>query len=731
MAENAFIEFPRSRGILWDRSPRSHPRFLRSKDVLPSLFVGPGTVRPFLQQLMQSSATNSTLEKVISVRHVSELADDDLKALKARSLKTAVLPNYVLDVCDGGHHSQGGQSEPKKAGVNKDMCLTIPIVMRDVEQVQGPFGANATAQLISNLGKSIRSAREFSLRSCVRIRATGAQSLVEGGSGSSGGSLKGSFRFEAVLPDVSFQLVSVNPLPVLPTPLSLSLCRQAHAAGPKMGFLTLNQMRKAVPLLETDLALPAVPVVGVWAVAPCGGGDSPLEHPVVWAAALRFLGSELVRERVWVAPKTFLLALFDPMGESAPSSSSSIRDGQASPRFFEVTWVQPPVPDAQVPLALRSLDEFLVLDFSMDLLAEGGDDGSACPAAMGCFRQLTRTDHLATLRDAGEILLPGSTANTATRSFEVPASMTRAQDAGALANRMAVAASWSPALALEGATPVPRIVVPVPLPSLAAAPAHVDPASEQASFRSTTSTHGHGHGHGIPSEIILAQQMQIDALRNQVDELRRIVMAMGSAGGSGSGSGSGSMRDAAMQDFHTAAPLKAPTLSADPVVVEASTCMSEQSAASRASAFSMQLSDDDDESTVLRRERGDPGAPSAGGMEGVSELGSCVMGAEDVTTAPMNYLDAPSIPNIDQGSGRLTAACDGDEAPDLKFDDGDEDYSGLGAKDLKAGLSVSLEAFMPSMALPSSITLDLRPDYVAGVLEEESESILAIQAKYR
>jgi hypothetical protein len=694
---------------------------------------------------MQSSAAHSTLEKVISVRHISELSSDDLKALKARSLKTAVLPNYVLDVCDGGHHSQGGQSGPKKAGANKDMCLTIPINMRDVEQVQSPFGATATAQLISNLGKSIRSAREFSLRSCIRIRATGAQSQVEGGSG---GALKGSFRFEAVLPDVSFQLVAVNPLPVLPTPLSLSLCRQAHAAGPKMGFLTLNQMRKAVPLLETDLALPAVPVVGVWAVAPCGSGDSPLEHPVVWAAALRFLGSELVRERVWVAPKTFLLALFDPMGESAPSSSS-IRDGQASPRFFETTWVQPPVPDAQVPLALRSLDEFLVLDFSMDLLAEGGDDGSACPAAMGCFRQLTRTDHLATLRDAGEILLPGSTANTAartvaaaasaagsaattpplaaTRSFEVPASATR------MRTQEAVASSWSPALALEGATPVPRIVVPVPLPSLAATPADVEPTSEQVSFRSTTSTHCPGHGHGIPSEIILAQQMQIDALRNQVDELRRIVMTMGVGGGFGSGPGSMHdtvMRDAAMQDFHTAAPLKAPTLSADPVVVEATTCMSEQSAASRASAFSMQLSDDD-ESTVLRRERGDPGAPSPGGMEGVSELGSSVMGADEVTSAPMNYLDAPSIPNIDQESGRLTTACDGDEAADLKFDDGDEDYSGLGAMDPKPGMSVSLEAFMPSMALPSSIMLDLRPDYIAGGLEEESESILAIQAKYR
>jgi len=746
----AYIEFPKSRGILWDRSARSHPRFLRSKDVLPSLLIGPGSVRSFLAQLQERGAGDTdvkTLEKVVTISHVSELYEDDLKALKQRSLKTALLPNYVLELCDGSKDERG--KTPKE----KDLCLTIPISIRDLDEVQRPFDPKGTAQLIRNLGKTIRGSREFSIRSCVRVRATGCVS--RGGDGG----LSGSLRFEAIVPDVTFQLVAVNPLPVLSTPLSLSLCRKAHSAGPKMGFLTLNQMRKAVPLLETDPALPMVPVVGVWVTVPPG---QSIEHPLVWGALLRFLGSDMVKERVWVAPHTFLLAVFGG-GDSGNSRSDGSTSASASgPNFYEVAWVQPPLPGACVPLALTRLDEFIVLDFSMDISVQG-DDSWSCPAALGCFRQLTRTDHLSSLRETAEILQPGSTAAAATaataaarvqgrpsppstvaRSHELLPHARRAcgDNAASLANRFAVASSWSPVM--EGATPVPRVTIPLPSEPLGEASSkHVDVHSSRTEMDAVTlkSTNSNSNsaqsstypsanvGTGVPSEIVLAQQMQIDALRKEVEELRRIVLAIGSAGGAGSAPGAVDALNTAEAPSESSSGLgnamggprlNAPTLSAEPA--EMSTCLSARSACS----FSMQLSDDT--GAVVFRKGTDLND------EAVSELetsASSVVPVAGHEQGSIIYLEPPSIPNIDELSGRFLSSS-GNVDDGLNFDDGDDEKSDIPMPHQgQTGLSASLEAFMPSMVLPASISVDLRSDVRPGSqIEEESESILAIQAKY-
>lgn len=95
----------------------------------------------------------------------------------------------------------------------------------------------------------------------------------------------------------------------------------------------------------------------------------------------------------------------------------------------------------------------------------------------------------------------------------------------------------------------------------------------------------------------------------------------------------------------------------------------------------------------------------------------------------VTYLEPPSIPNIDELSGRLASENAGEH---LNFDNGDDEKSDMPIPgEGQTGLSASLEAFMPSMALPASISVDLRSDMGPGSqVEEESESILAIQAKY-
>lgn len=722
-AENAFIEFPKSRGILWDRQARSPPKFLRAEEVLPSLLLGPSIVRPFLQQLMKGDGTDLTVEKVVSVTPSECLADDDLKALRQRSLKTAILPKYVLDMCDS-----------RRDGMDNDMCLTIPISLRPAEQVQQPFDARGTAQLMSNLGKSVRSARDFSLRSCIRIRANGSPARVDG-------QLKGSLRFEAVMPDVSFQLVAVNPLAMLPTPLSLSLSRQVHAAGPRMGFLTLNQMRKCVPLLETDPALSAVPLVGVWCVGVPGiSPEAMLDHPVVWAAALRFLTADVVRERVWAASKTFLLAVFP---SSSSSSSSTGGDGANNgPCFFETTWIMPAVPNMQVPLALRAAEEFVVQDFVMDLQAEADDGSALVPAALGRFRQVTRTEHLDMLRAAAKVLTPGAAnavadaaktkkaSATTTLPLRAPALLSqscdiRASPGEAQGRRLTsqVAQSWSPAV--EGPTPIPRMTIPVPSAAV------ID--RDNTSVFTSGSSSSAAAASTIPSEIILAQQIQIDALRNQVEELRRIVMALGAAGGGVEVAASNSKTDGlalsiagtdtgfTVQKGNGEKLLSAPTLSQEPVVTgvavgtvsEPSACLSERSGVSR-STFSMQLSDSNDDF-----DRGT-------GVE-VSELGSSCVMDESRRADLMSYLEPPSVPQLDERTGRLVFS--GAEERH-SFEREDENFGIPPDMDgERRSIPASVEALLPAMALPSTIMVDRRPDYHPCV-EEESESILAIQAKY-
>lgn len=174
----------------------------------------------------------------------------------------------------------------------------------------------AIRNLIQNLGKSIRSGREFSMKSCMRIRATGhASNTSSAGRTADCNTLSGTVRMKAILPNISFQAVQLNSIPILATPLAKHLVSTtSHSAGdaPKMGYLTLNQVRKLVTLQETDTSVPLVPLVGVWVKFGIQYADAEiaatlLEHPFVWGACVRFLCSDHIQERVHVAQDTFLL----------------------------------------------------------------------------------------------------------------------------------------------------------------------------------------------------------------------------------------------------------------------------------------------------------------------------------------------------------------------------------------------------------------------------------------
>jgi len=194
--------------------------------------------------------------------------------------------------------------------------LRVPLTKKYSESAEDlTFDSDATSQMVNNLAKAIRGGRDYSLRSCMRIRAAVRFNV------SNANSMYNVYnvftRFEIVHPNVSFQISRLRNLPFCSSPLTNNLL-QNQANSPKMGYLTLNQTRKVLTLLETDPALGTIPTVGIWLSGLTGldgctlngktaSSNDTMKHPFVWAACVRFLSCENIRERVFVAPMTFLL----------------------------------------------------------------------------------------------------------------------------------------------------------------------------------------------------------------------------------------------------------------------------------------------------------------------------------------------------------------------------------------------------------------------------------------
>jgi SCL-interrupting locus protein N-terminus len=167
-------------------------------------------------------------------------------------------------------------------------------------------------------------------------------------------SYNSTIRFEAILPNASFHIQQVRTMPVLSTPLSMKIARRpssgTHTGGPpQVGYVTLNQTRKIVPLLENDPAVCVIPIVGVWTAfdeppkgiteinSSCSSSNSlsqtqnsdkydnenrslerasescNIMNPLTWAILTRFLFNEHIKERVYVADETFLLVCIQPL----------------------------------------------------------------------------------------------------------------------------------------------------------------------------------------------------------------------------------------------------------------------------------------------------------------------------------------------------------------------------------------------------------------------------------
>ncbi|KAM3668478.1 SCL-interrupting locus protein isoform 2-T2 [Ammospiza maritima maritima] len=101
----------------------------------------------------------------------------------------------------------------------------------------------------------------------------------------------------------------VKSVPIIPTALARNLTSPMNIAQVqgtyKCGYLTMEQTRKLLLLLESDPKAYALPLVGVWL-----SGVTHIYSPQVWACCLRYLFSSSIQERVFSESRSFLVVLY-------------------------------------------------------------------------------------------------------------------------------------------------------------------------------------------------------------------------------------------------------------------------------------------------------------------------------------------------------------------------------------------------------------------------------------
>ncbi|XP_077189947.1 SCL-interrupting locus protein isoform X2 [Paroedura picta] len=122
-------------------------------------------------------------------------------------------------------------------------------------------------------------------------------------------SLNFDFHWAAVTLANTLKYTPVNSVPIIPTALARNLNSHmniAHVQGTcKYGYLTMDQTRKLLLVLESDPKAYTLPLIGIWL-----SGITHIYSPQVWACSLRYLYSCSIQERVLSESGGFLIVLY-------------------------------------------------------------------------------------------------------------------------------------------------------------------------------------------------------------------------------------------------------------------------------------------------------------------------------------------------------------------------------------------------------------------------------------
>uniref|UniRef100_S4RI50 STIL N-terminal domain-containing protein n=1 Tax=Petromyzon marinus TaxID=7757 RepID=S4RI50_PETMA len=135
-----------------------------------------------------------------------------------------------------------------------------------------------------------------------------ARAVLEGAP-SGPGALALSLSLAAVVVARTVLAAPVRPLPIIPTALARNLAGPASIArvqaACKSGFLTMDQTRKLLLILESDPKAQSLPLVGIWV-----SGVMHVANPHVWACCLRFFFGTFIRQRLLAEGSRCLLLVY-------------------------------------------------------------------------------------------------------------------------------------------------------------------------------------------------------------------------------------------------------------------------------------------------------------------------------------------------------------------------------------------------------------------------------------
>ncbi|KAM6172469.1 SCL-interrupting locus protein isoform 2-T2 [Erethizon dorsatum] len=115
--------------------------------------------------------------------------------------------------------------------------------------------------------------------------------------------------WEAVTLANNFKCAPVKPIPIIPTALARNLSSNLNISQVqgtyKYGYLTMDETRKLLLLLESDPKVCSLPLVGIWL-----SGILHIYSPQVWACCLRYIFSSSLQERVFSESGNFIIVLY-------------------------------------------------------------------------------------------------------------------------------------------------------------------------------------------------------------------------------------------------------------------------------------------------------------------------------------------------------------------------------------------------------------------------------------
>lgn len=117
------------------------------------------------------------------------------------------------------------------------------------------------------------------------------------------------FHWAAITVATALTAIPLKQIPIIPTALARNLSSSlsiTHVQGAcKFGYLTMDQTRKLLLVLESDPKVFTLPVVGIWL-----SGVTHIHSPQVWTSCLRYLFSSSIQERVLSERGSFLIVLY-------------------------------------------------------------------------------------------------------------------------------------------------------------------------------------------------------------------------------------------------------------------------------------------------------------------------------------------------------------------------------------------------------------------------------------